>query len=300
MIFQGLAENFQDMFLEFGQFVQKQNPVVRQADLAGPGKMTAADQARIGYGVVGRAERPSRDHGLIFFQHAGHAEDLGGFDGLVKADGRKDRGDAFGQHGFSGTRRADHDQVVPAGSGHFQGALGQLLSHDFGIIRIGFAFSLKQARNIGFFRIDPRIAPEKIDDLGQGGDRKGQDVLNHGRFQAVLKGNDDGRVSGLFCRNRHGKRAVHRFDAAVQGQFPQNQAGGDRFCRNQPGRGQNADGNGQVKSGAFLLDAGRRQIHRNPVVWKRVPGIVNGGADPLLALLTDISGSPTMVKLGRP
>ena len=57
-------------------------------DIAGPGEIPTADKTRIGYCGVGRAEWPACNHGLILFQHTRYAEDLGVFDGLIKADER--------------------------------------------------------------------------------------------------------------------------------------------------------------------------------------------------------------------
>jgi hypothetical protein len=46
VIFQRLLENFQDMFFKFGELIYELDSFMRQADLAGSGKMSATDQIR--------------------------------------------------------------------------------------------------------------------------------------------------------------------------------------------------------------------------------------------------------------
>ncbi len=53
-----------------------------------------------------------------------------------KGERRKDRGQPLGEHGLAGAGRADHEDVVAAGGGDFEGALGGLLSaHIFEVDR---------------------------------------------------------------------------------------------------------------------------------------------------------------------
>ena len=61
-------------------------------------------------------------------EHAGDGVDLGGFERLLEGERREDRGQPLGQHGLAGAGRADHEDVVAAGRGHFERALGGLLA----------------------------------------------------------------------------------------------------------------------------------------------------------------------------
>ena len=63
-------------------------------------------------------------------EHAGDAVDLGGLQRFFKTKRRQDGGHALGQHGLAGARRADHQDVMAAGAGHFEGALGGVLAAD--------------------------------------------------------------------------------------------------------------------------------------------------------------------------
>ena len=103
---------------------------MRQADLARPGNGAAANQARIGNGVVGRAIGPDAHQTRARFQHARDAVNLGGLNRFVKGEGRQDGGNALGQHGFAGAGRPDHQNVVATRRGHFNGAFGVKLALD--------------------------------------------------------------------------------------------------------------------------------------------------------------------------
>ena len=59
-VFERLAQHFQRPPVEFRQLVEEQHAVVGEADLAGPWHAAAADQGRVGDGVMRRAERPVR------------------------------------------------------------------------------------------------------------------------------------------------------------------------------------------------------------------------------------------------
>ena len=56
---------------------------------------------------------------------------MGGCQCFADGHGGQNGGKAFGEHGFAGSGRSDHDDVVPTGSGYFEGAFGGFLSADF-------------------------------------------------------------------------------------------------------------------------------------------------------------------------
>ncbi len=55
-----------------------------------------------------------------------------GLQGLVLVHGREDGGQAAGQHRLAGAWRTDHQQVMAAGGGDFQGAFGVMLAAHIG------------------------------------------------------------------------------------------------------------------------------------------------------------------------
>ena len=61
----------------------------------------------------------------------GERVDHRGFQRLDRREGRQDAGQAGGEHGFAGPRRAHHEEVVPPGGSDFKGAFGALLPLHF-------------------------------------------------------------------------------------------------------------------------------------------------------------------------
>jgi len=150
-----LTQDFQDILLEFGQFVQKKNAIVGEADFPGFRDLSSSNQARIGYRVVRTSKRSGHDEGAVGWDQPHYAVDLCGFKALLKIHIRQNRWEPFGEHGFSGTRRADHDDIVPAGRGHFQTTLHVLLA--LHIVEINRIIHLcpKDIVEIHFHGIDP-------------------------------------------------------------------------------------------------------------------------------------------------
>ena len=64
-VFQGLAQHFQHILLEFRQLIQEKHAVVGQADFARPGDLPAADQSGVGDRVVRGPEGPAGDQGPV-------------------------------------------------------------------------------------------------------------------------------------------------------------------------------------------------------------------------------------------
>ena len=129
-VFERLAEDFEDVAGELGQLVEEEQAVVGERDLAGARDHAAADEAGVGDGVVGRAEGAVRDQAAVGVEHAGDGVDLGGFERFFEAQRRQDGRQALGEHGFAGAGRADHEDVVAAGGGDFERALGDVLAAD--------------------------------------------------------------------------------------------------------------------------------------------------------------------------
>src|SRR5438045_72161 len=66
-----------------------------------------------------RSEGSYRDKSLIGAQHSANAVNLCAFDRLLERHRRNDGGNAFRQHRFARTRRADHEEIVSASDGDF-------------------------------------------------------------------------------------------------------------------------------------------------------------------------------------
>ena len=83
-VLERLAQNLEHVLLELRQLVEEEHAVVGERHLARPGHVAAADQAGVGDGVVGRAERPGDEQRCLLRQQPGDGIDLGGLEGLVQ------------------------------------------------------------------------------------------------------------------------------------------------------------------------------------------------------------------------
>ena len=111
-----------------GSSSRKSTPLCASETSPGPRNHAAADQAGVGDGVVRRTKRPHADQSGAGIEHAGDAVNLGGLERFFEGERRQDRRHALGEHGLARTGRPDHQDVVAAGAGHFERALGRLLA----------------------------------------------------------------------------------------------------------------------------------------------------------------------------
>ena len=101
----------------------------------GRGRLPPPYQPRAGDSVVRRPEGTVGHELSSRVEDAADAVHGSGLERLGEAHLRKNRWDSFGQHGFSGTRWTDHEDVVPSGTGHFESSPGRLLAFDIPQIR---------------------------------------------------------------------------------------------------------------------------------------------------------------------
>jgi hypothetical protein len=79
--------------------------------------------------MMGAAERPAARQ-LAAGKLAGDRGDHADVEHLLGVHRRQDRRQAARQHRLAGARRADEQQVMAAGRGHFERPLGRLLALD--------------------------------------------------------------------------------------------------------------------------------------------------------------------------
>ena len=218
-IFQRLAHNLEDVAGEFRQLVQKEHAVVSEGNFAGPRNHAAADQAGVGDGVVRRAKRPRAHQAGGGIEHTRDAVNFGGLQCLFESKGRKDRRHALGQHGFAGAGRADHQNVVTAGRGHFQRALGGLLSaHIFEVD--GKLLRLRQRRSgIRGQRRNAIGAIQQSDNFHQRLHRIDADAGDHRRLTGVGFRHDEVHDLVAARGNGDGQRAAHPAHPAIERKF---------------------------------------------------------------------------------
>ena len=126
-----LAQRIEHRALEFRQLVEEQDAEVREADLARADAQAAADQRRHRGAVVRRAERPAAPD-LAAAELAGDRRDHRDFERFGRLERRKNARKARGEQRLARARRTAHQQIVPAGGGDLERALGDLLPLDLG------------------------------------------------------------------------------------------------------------------------------------------------------------------------
>src|SRR6185369_8915135 len=202
---------FQNAAFEFRQFVQKQHAVMRQRNFAGRWIDVAAQQTSIAGGVMRRAKWPARYQRLAGSEQPDDAVNLGRLQRFLQRKRRQNGGEPFGQHRFSGARRADQQHVVAAGGRDFQRALHRFLAFDFREIQFVVQLVREEVGNVYFRRRNFHFAFQKARRLAQ--------ILdgNHGQAR------DDRRLRRIVGRYQHaelslGPRAQrdgeHAFDRA--------------------------------------------------------------------------------------
>jgi hypothetical protein len=92
-ILRRLTQHFQDVAAELWQFIQQENPLVRQRHVARQRHLATPDQPHIGDRVVRGATRPRGDHGGALAGEAGDAVEAGGLEGFGEAHRGQDGGE---------------------------------------------------------------------------------------------------------------------------------------------------------------------------------------------------------------
>ncbi len=288
VIFQGLAQDLEDVAGKLRQLVEKEQAVVGQRDLAGPGDDAAADQPGVGDGVVGRAEGALGDEARSGVEHAGDGVNLGGLQSLFEGERGEDGGQALGQHGFAGAGRADHQNVVAAGRGHFERALGRLLAAHVLEVHVEVLQLAEQSLSGDAVGLALNHAHdhgvEQLQHIQQRGGGIDVDALDHGGLGGVGGGKNQVGDALFAGHDGHRQHSRHGADAAVQAQFAHQQKLAQVGGFQRAIRAQNADGDGQIEARAFLFDVGGRQVDGDVRGRNQVAGVLDGRADAVAAL----------------
>ena len=193
-----LAQAVEHLRREFGQFVEEQHAVMGKARLARPHLQAAADQRRHRGRMMRRAERPPVGQRAAR-QFAGDRLDHRDVEQFARVERRQDRGQTLRQHRLAGAGRPDHQEVVAAGRGDFEGAARHFLAAH--LAEIG------QAGRIGTPPRPPGgrqlVAAQMVDQRQQavGGDDVDV-VAGPGRFRTAGGRADDAPPLGAWRRWR--------------------------------------------------------------------------------------------------
>jgi len=288
VIFKRLPHHFKHVARKLRQLVEKQQTVVRQRDFAGPWDDAAADQARVGDGVMRRTKRTLRHQAGRSIQHAGDGVNLSCLQCLFKCERSQDGRQPLGQHGLAGAGRADHKNIVAAGRGHFKRALGRLLpAHVFEVH--GKVLQLTQQR-LGRYSI--RLAlngthhrgVEQLQHVKQRRDRVHIHTFHNRCLGGIGRGQNQIRNILLARQDGDGQHARHSTHAAVEAQFAHHKEAAHIVHAQRAVSAEDADGNGQVETRALLFHVGRRQVDGDEGGRNQIAGVLDGRAHAVAAL----------------
>ena len=220
LVLDGLPQYLEDAVTELGELVQKEHSAVAERDLARPGDAAAADQARLRDGVVRSTERPRGDERRVARKLAGHAVHLRRLQRLVRGQRRHDGGERPREQRLAAAGWADHQDVVTAGGGDFQRALGVLLPTDvdeIGCVLAGLAEGGRRLRP----RRDALAAAQVLDELAERGSAQHIKAGHQARLGGVRLRDGDRRQPLGARQPHHRQHAVGVPELPLKRQLPQ-------------------------------------------------------------------------------
>ena len=271
--------------------------MMRQAHLARPGNDAAADQARVGDGVMRGTERATA-HGPGILKQTGRAIDLGHVEHLIEGHLRKNGREPPGQHGLPGSGRADEKDVVPSGRRHLEGPFDVPLPLDLlkidGVHRRGHQVLRPPGR-----RVNVRGAGHQADDLDKVAKAINGEAGDQRRLLLVHMRDDKPLEPQTLDQDGDGEDAGHGLEAPVQGQFADEEIIAQALGGEDPLLGQEAQGDGQIEGRALLLPVGGGQVDGDLPGRDVVTAVLQGGPDALLALPDGRVGQADRDELGE-
>ena len=200
------------------------------------------------------------------------------------------------QHRLAGAGRTDHEQIVAAGGGDLERALGALLALD--VLEVD-----ERARGFADLRLRPREhlgAAEMVGELDEG--RRGDDLhlrARPGGFRAAGGGTDQAFAAGIGADGGR-QHARDRGDRAVEAEFAQHREAGERIRRDGADRRHQAERDREVVVAAFLGQVGGRKVDGDPPGRQREPRRHQRRAHPLARLGHRLVGQTDHVERRQP
>jgi hypothetical protein len=274
-----LAQRVEHLRLELGQFVEEEHAVMGERHLPRPRAQPAADQRRHAGGMVRGAERPAVGERAAI-DLAGDRGDHRDFEQFLGRERRQDGRKSRRQHRLARAGRADHQQVVAAGGGDLESALGAFLTLD--VLEVDqCAVELADLR----LRAGEHLrAADVIGELDQRG--SGNDL--HLRARPGGLGAAGGRADEAFAArigaNRRRQYARDRGDRAVEPELAQHGEARERIRRNGADRSHQAEGDGEIVVTAFLREVCGREVDGDAARRQRQAGGNQRCAHPLTRL----------------
>ena len=238
--------------------------MVGEARLAGARHVAAADEPRVGHGMVRGPKRPQADDADVGIDEPGDGVDGGRLDRLVERERRQDGGQGTGEQRLAAAGGTDHQEVVVSRGGNFDGAAGPVLAAHHGEVE--------------------RAGSELRSEAGRA--HGGETVLSvevpHDRFEVVRHGHlhqlYEPCLRGVAARYDGSREPTKprtlelRQDAAcglqppVERELPEQQRAPESRRVESTDGTQHGDGDGKIERATVLAEFGGREIHGDGVL----------------------------------
>jgi hypothetical protein len=231
---------------------------------------------------MGRPKRAFGDERLAGLHEADDAVDLGSFERFFQRQRWQNGRQPLGEHGLSGSRRANEKNIVTTGGGDLQRTLHRFLAFDLGKIYFVIGDVLKEFFNVHFGGRDFDFAFEERSGFAQVLDGNDAQTFHDGRFSGVIGGDEEaGLAIGAGAKGDR-QDAFDGTDGSGKGEFANHGkvvelVGLDLFAG-----GEDADGDGEIEAGAFFFDVGGSEVDGRAAHGEFEGGIADGGADAVL------------------
>ena len=221
--------------------------MVCERDFAGPRVQAAADQRRHAGGMMRSAERPAIGQRAAF-DFAGDGGDHGDFEQFRRRQRRQNGRQSRRQHRLAGAGRSDHQEIVAAGRGDFERALGAFLALDIGEV---------DGRAIYFedLRLRPRQHLRALEMVGELDERRRRDDFDLGAgpggFRPARRRAHQTFVARIGA-DRGRQHAGDRRDRAIEAELAEHGEASQRIVRDGADGGHQAERDRQIVVAAFL------------------------------------------------
>ncbi len=280
-VLERLAHRLEHGGRKLRQLVEKEHAVIRQAHLARLQRAAAAGHGDVRHRVVRRAKRPDAHDGVVRRREAEDGIDLRGLDHFGAVHRRQNGRQALGEHGLARARRADEQDVVPAGGGHLERALDVLLRLDLGEIDREARLGLELRRRHGR---DALVPAQMVHELGNVLDRVDGHPVGKGGLGRVARRDEELTDADLLGRERHRERAGDGADVPREADLAEKRRRGRRLA-DLPRGAQDAQQHRQVIERAGLARVRRGEVHRQTADRELHAVGLDGAAHALARLL---------------
>ena len=185
---------------------------------------------------------------------------LRGLQTLCQRQGRQDGGQALGEHRLAAARRTYHDEVMTTGSRYLQRPLDAFLTFHIGEVVLIMALLGEEFLTcVDIFRLVASVAIHKPNDIHQRLHAVDFQLVDDSGLPDVLPWDDKSLELLLAGADGDGQRSADGLQVSVKSQLAYQHVFVESFALYLVVGCQYADGQGQVVSGSFLLDVGRRR-----------------------------------------